>query len=176
MERKTVVPINEVEKSRFYEKVFKEHKIAIVNSDYVCEVMFENGLWMRRNISRKFYNLEIAIYQINSYLIVFLARSEMPVLLKEFDHPIEISVVSEHDFIIKHVFANEESYERYQWLEKEMKYEVVDCGNVVPDNYKPIPPRGSDHQWLRVYYRSNSELKSVDNTIFYSFIAKYWED
>ena len=177
MEKKYNVPISEAEKNKFYETVFKEHKVAIISSDYVCEIKLEttNKFWMRKNISRKFYNMEIAIYQVHNFLIVFLARSETPILLKKFDHPIELSADEGHDFIIKHISDKGETYEKYQWLERKQEYAAINYGDVVPDGYTPLPQRGSDHQWQRVYYRSNPELKSIDNTIFYDFVAKYWE-
>ena len=177
MNKKFNVPISEAEKNKFYKNVFQKHKVAIISSDYVCEIKLEKDhkIWMRKNISRKFYNMEIAIYQVHNFLIVFLARSETPICLKEFDHPIELSAGEGHDFMIKHISETGETYEKYQWLEKKQEYAVINYGDVVPDGYTPLPQRGSDHQWNRVYFRSNPELKSIDNTIFYDFVAKYWE-
>ena len=69
-EIKKLHPVSEAERCAFFEQLFKNQKIAAVNSNYICRVGMSNGHFYRKDISRRFHNLEITGYQIGENLVV----------------------------------------------------------------------------------------------------------
>ena len=174
--KKKLPPISQAEKSALCEELFRRFKIAVINRDYVCEIRQNGNLWERKAVSRKFFNSEVVVYTIKNYLIVFLPQSEAPIVMQKFDYPIELSSIGGTDFFVKHINGNLPRFEKYCWSVADKCYYVTDLGNDVPAAFKALGERGIEHEWRRIYYHKNSCAKSIDNTMFYDYIAKLWEE
>ncbi len=169
----------QAEKSAFFEKLFREKKVAAVASDAVYEIGYNGVLWLRKGLSRVFHTLECTAYQIDNYLIVWKNFSDEPIFMAVSELPFTCVSLGEKDFMLKFETPNKDFFfERCSWQPSKENYEVTPfpIGETPSDLERAVqtPPSTKEHVWNRLFIRKES-IQSYDNTIFYEFIVKWWE-
>lgn len=174
-------PISQAEKSTFFEKIFKEHHIALIGSNNVERVALQNDTWIKQRVKFHFASSEVVCYCIGRYIIVWRGHSSVPLFLGEFEEPFSVAPLGGYNFMLrKHLANNDLAFERYAWSPSAQMYEVT---SYAPDeitrefdNLQFCLPPAEEILWNRIYPHEDEETQSVDNRIFYDFIVKYWED
>lgn len=171
---------SQTEKCAFFEKIFREHKIALVDSHHVSEVRFSGRWWYRKDLTVAFSTLECTAYKIGRCLIVWKGRSDIPIFLMEEETPFEVFSAGKYDFFIrKEISGKDFCFERCKWLPSEQIYIVEQyAAGIIPKDFLPQNDGiiRTQREWLRMYPHEDIETKSVDNTIFYEYIVKFWQD
>lgn len=174
--------ISEADKCAFFEKVFREHHIALVNSDAVEEVKWRDPHWFRKAISETFSTLQCVAYQFGHYAIIWKGRSNIPVFLLEYELPFKLFSIGEYDFLLRKSLADGSfCFERYIWEPSEHAYWVEKYApEVTPAEFVKVDQDDDhsrrEHSWVRMYPHDDEETQSVDNRVFYDFIVKYWRE
>lgn len=170
---------SETEKCAFFEKIFKELKIAPVDSDHVAEIKLNECLWYRKNIPFLFSNFHCTAYKFGKYMIVWKGCSDEPIFLMEYEHPYEVFSIEKFDFFIRKKLSDGGfCVERYTWEPSGKNYVMERyANNTIPTDFSSKEDKTirNKPEWLRVYPHKNIETKSVDNTIFYDYIVKFWQ-
>lgn len=171
---------SEADKCAFFEKIFKEHHIVPVDSRHVEEIKISGRYCYRKSLTAAFSTLECTAYQYGRYLIVWKGHSATPIFLMEYEFPFKIYSLGKYDFFLRKETADGRfCFERYTWKPKEQVYISEQYGvSVVPEDFSFEETRvvHNSNEWLRIYPHKSIETKSVDNTIFYEYIVKYWQD
>lgn len=170
--------LSKADKCAFFEKVFRELQIALVDSDRVAEVRWNEGLWLKKFLPKRFTTLERTAYCFNRYAVVWQNRSNVPVFMAEFDCPFDLfPAENEYDFFLRKTIDNKVFVERYTWQPSQQNYLVTAFPpDVMPAGFDEIqrqPYKPKEFSWCRLFPHKNVEVKSVDNTIFYDFIVNY---
>lgn len=172
--------ISEADKCAFFEKVFKEHQIALIGDDIVEEVKLKSPFWFRKSLNPKFSTLQCTAYQFGHYAIVWKGRSNIPVFLLEYELPFELFSLGEYNFLLRKTLADGNyCFERYIWEPSEQAYWVEKYApTVTPAEFVKLPKDDDiirrERSWVRMYPHEDEETQSKDNSIFYGFIVKYW--
>ncbi len=178
--QKIASPFSQAERDALFEKIFREHRIAPVDSTHVEEITLRDRHWFRRYVSYAFQNYYCIAYKIGNYIIVWKSRSEKVMFIAEFELPFDVFSDHDNDFWLRRQTTEKNFFfEHYEWDSLEEVYYVATYPeNVVPDEFvEPDKNKkiSGDHPWVKMYPHDDIETKSVDNTIFYEFIVKYWE-
>ena len=178
--KKIASPFSQAKRDALFEKIFREHRIAPVDSSHVEEIRLENQHWFRRYVGHSFQNYHCIAYKIGSCIIVWESRSEKVIFITESELPFEVFSDHEYDFWLKKRIADDNFYfEHCEWNKSEGIYYVESYPEgIIPDKF--VEPdkkekRSGCYSWVKMYPHDDVETKSVDNTIFYDFIVKYWE-
>ncbi len=173
-EVKKLHPVSEAERCAFFEQLFKNQKIAAVNSNFMCRVAMCNGFFYRKDISRRFHNLEITGYQIGNDIIIWQSRSDKLLLLQQNNEAIDLFGSKKgYNFFIRRLSKDGILYEKYTYDPKEEAYSVEISTRVPTDFDEHAVSAGHPHSWVRMFPHEDEETKSTDNTIFYGYIRKY---
>ena len=183
MNDKYLAPISKAEKSKFFEKIFREHHIACITGLDVFRVALKDHMvWLRQRISRYFTNPDCTCYVLGRHVIIWKGYSNEPIFMAEIDEPFDVFSIGKCDFLLRRFTANGEYlFSKYQWVKEKNTYlETEYEPSVVPDEYCRISEHEchrpiTKHQWNRIYPHHDEETRSIDNRIFYDFIVKYWE-
>jgi len=173
---------SEAEKCAFFEKVFKEHKVAMVSADCVVKVSSKYPFWFRQTIDKVFLTDECCGYQIGNFAIVWKGRSNIPLFIAECSQPFELFSCGKYNFLLRKKCADDtHCFERYIWLPSEECYQVEKYEpDLVPEEFATAKRfnkhHGQEHELRRMYPLDDPETKSDDNRIFHDFIAKYWQE
>ena len=177
--QKHASPFSQAERDALFEKIFRELRIAPVSSSHVEEVCLHETRWYRRAIDYAFANFDCVCYAIGRFIIVFNAHSEQPIFAVEHEQDFDVFSDQGLDFWLKKHTGYSFYFERYVWTKSEALYYVETYPEeTVPDNFVQAPKNDvapKDHQWIKMYPHEDIETKSVDNSVFYGFIVKYWE-
>ena len=168
--------LSEADKYRFFEKIFKELKIALVDSDHVCRVKYSGHYWLRQCLCRSFLTIECCGYKFGRYAVVWKGLSNIPLFIMEFDCPFDIFSIKEYDFLLRKEIQGLNNFERYTWQPSTGQYLITTFPpEIAPEEFTNIRQRHypEEHPWCRIFPHKNAEVKSTDNTIFYDFIVKY---
>lgn len=173
-QKEKLPPVSAAEKCMFFEKVFRELKIAPINNQYVCEVKWNGVTWLRKSVSRRFYTLDCSCYQLGKYAIIWKARSSDVLFLMDSDVPYEMFSIAGYDFFIRKKYDDNYVIEHYAWDQATNTYDKITYEkNFIPDNFAENYSPGNKHEWSILHPHHSREVKSVDNEIFYNFITKY---
>lgn len=170
---------SEAEKCAFFEKIFKEHKIVPVDSQHVDEIKLDGRWWYRKNLPCTFSTLQCTAYKLGKYMIVWKSCSDEPIFLMEYEQPFEVFSIKKFDFFLRKTLSDGSfCFERWTW-EPSTKSYVMEryADNTVPADFTPEEEKivRSEGEWLYLYPHEDIETKSVDNTIFYDYIVKFWQ-
>lgn len=170
---------SEAEKCAFFEKIFREHKIVPVDSYHVEEVKLNERWWYRKNLPYAFSTLNCTAYKFGSYMIVWKSCSAEPIFLMECEQPFEVFSIEKFDFFIRKTLSDGGfCFERWTWEPSDKNYVMEQyANNTIPADFSSKEDKTirNKPEWLRMYPHEDIETKSVDNTIFYDYIVKFWQ-
>ena len=171
--------LSEADKCAFFEKIFKELHIALVDSDRVAEVKWIGYAWLKKLLPKCFSTLERTAYHFGNYAVIWESRSNKPVFITELNCPFELYPADECDFFLCKTINDVSVVERYSWEPSERGYIIKRfADNFIPEEVLQARAQRKapkEFSWNRLYPHKNIETKSVDNTIFYDFIVKFAE-
>ena len=167
--------ISEADKYAFFEKVFKEKKIALVDGRCVAQIKPCGVFWLKRYLFPYFSNLDCSIYKIDHYAIVWKGYSNVPIFIADIDCPFDILPTDGYDFFLCKNKDGQSCFEHYIWQPSTQQYLVKQLDHAPsPDAYKHIKhSTHREHSWDRIWPHDDVEIASTDNKIFYGFIARF---
>ena len=177
---KIASPFSQAKRDAIFEKIFREFRIAPIDSSHVEEIRLQDRHWFRRYVRFAFQNHHCIAYKIGRYIIVWKSRSDKVLFIGESELSFVVFCDQECDFWLKKQLEDGNFYfEHYTWNKLEEVYYVETYPEgITPDEF--VEPdeksiKSGDCPWVRMYPHDDIETKSVDNSIFYEFIVKYWE-
>lgn len=187
MMNKTIVPfINEVEKRAIFEEIFKETKIAVLDSNRIYRIkpwfLDESSrqtviAFLKRRVPELEDNYILKFYQVGHYLLVFTRSTEELILALSIQGSLELLSLKDNEFVVKLDTGRACSFEKYTYdsKEKTLSKEVLEA---CPADCT-LPEKASNYgqsSWGKIFVHPEEETKSTDNDLFYGYIVPLWED
>ena len=177
---KIASPFSQAERDALFEKIFRELRIAPIDSTHVEEVRLENRQWFRRYVGHAFQNYYCVAHKIGKYIIVWKYCSNEVIFIAEYELPFEIFSDKGYNFWMKKQTPNKNFYfEHCEWNDKKGVYYVESYPEgIIPDKFvcTDVTEKNSvSCLWNKIHPHEDIETQSIDNSIFYNFIVKYWE-
>lgn len=163
--------INEVDKRTAFEDIFKENHIAVLDASHIFEIKEKNTWFLRKSVSSIAEGYHMRIMKLGKYLLAFrIPDGHLFLLLQNRD----LVSLKENELILRKETDGHVFFEKYSFDPQEECYffefldeEPTDCS--LPE------PSQNNHSWAKIFVHPEVETQSVDNSLFYGYIAPFWK-